>query len=175
MMPRRGGSTRPRQNPRQQNSQGGKPGMGFQQLPGRPSPMGGKSDMGFQQLPGRPAFGGGGVTGWQSNGYDSKAAQQSVTRQYGLVRGEDGSWGKPDMAFLQRQMTSQGWGPDQTAATPVGIGGARWMMGPGGPQFTGQASDAQFGNMPVGQAYDSAQQTPYGRTRRTRTFGNVGY
>jgi len=109
--------------------------------------------------------------GWQQRGFDSRDAAQSVQRQYGLVQDGAGGWEKPDMDFLQRQMTSQGWGPDQPVQNPVGIGGARWMVGGGAPQYTGQASDAQFGNMPVGQSYDSAQQTPYGLNRSP--FGRI--
>lgn len=121
--------------------------------------------------------------GWQDRGFESKDAAQSVNRQYGLVKQSGGGWGRPDSDFLQRQMDAQGWGiQDQASSlnsgTPVAIGGARWMMGKNGMDFTGQASDVPFGNRPVGQAYDSAQQTPYGRggrTRRTRSFGQVAY
>jgi len=89
---------------------------------------------------------------------------------------------KPDMDFFTRQMEANGWGPQaqrsatNEAGTPVGIGGARWMVGKNGVDFTGQQSDVPFGGQPVGQPYDSMQQTPYGRagrTRRTRTFGQV--
>jgi hypothetical protein len=105
---------------------------------------------------------------WRDRGFESKDAQQSVTRQYGLVKQPDGSWGKPDMAFLGRQMEAQGWGPQAQAqslnetGTPVAIGGARWNVGKNGLDFTGQASDVPFGNQPVGNAYNAGKQVPYG-------------
>lgn len=109
----------------------------------------------------RPVPKGGGAPNWQDRGFESKGAAQSVSKQYGLVQQPDGSWGKPDMAFLERQVepwTNNAYGN----STPVGIGGARWMVGPQGAQFTGQASDAPFGKMPVGNAFDAGKQTPYG-------------
>lgn len=114
---------------------------------------------------------------WSQRGFESRGAAQSVGRQYGLVRNDAGDWVKPDMNFLERQVdpwTHNVYGN----STPVGIGGARWMVGPQGAQFTGQASDVPFGNMPLGQAYNAPMQTPYapqggGRRRRTQIGGGI--
>lgn len=113
-----------------------------------------------------------GQPGWAERGFESQDAARSVQRQYGLVKGADGGWVKPDMDFFARQMESQGWGPNAQAGalsgagTPVGIGGARWMIGKNGFDFTGQASDVPFGNRPVGNAYNATQQIPYGQPQK---------
>ena len=174
MMPRKGGggTTRPRPN--------------FQGAPFRGDPMNGVG----RQMPGmgggggpQPQMGGQGggfgqSPGWEQRGFESQDAARSVGKQYGLVQQEGGGFGKPDMDFLNSQMS--GWINNQQGQTPVGIGGARWNVGQGVADFTGQASDAPFGNMPMGQAFNSGQQAAYNpfgggqtRPRRTRTFGQV--
>jgi len=187
-MMQRPGQTRPR------GQGGGKVpgGMPNRGIPGYGDPMNGVGQGGGMGG-GRPQFGGGrpqaggqgggfGGQSWQDRGFESQDAARSVQRQYGLVQGENGGWERPDSAFLQRQMDAQGWGiQDQQGAlnngTPVAIGGARWLMGANGMDFTGQASDVPFQGQPLGQAYNAGQQAPYGggqtRPRRTRTFGQV--
>ena len=86
-------------------------------------------------------------------------AMKAVTRQYGLVKQADGSWGRPDAAFLERQMVANGWGMGQTADTPVNIGGMRVYTGPSGLQFTGERSDSAKRN--PGSAYTASGQTAY--------------
>jgi hypothetical protein len=119
--------------------------------------------------------------GWQQRGFGSQDAARSVSKQYGLVQQPGGGWGKPTMDWFTNEMNLQGYGPQAQAGalnesgTPVAIGGARWMMGKNGLNFTGQQSDVPFGNQPMGQPFNSPQQTPFGQTRprRTRTFGQV--
>ena len=105
-----------------------------------------------QGIPRRTGGGGGGGESfgegqtWKNMGYDSQDAARSVQKQYGLVQGKNGGWEHPDSDFLQRQMDAQGWGiQDQQGAlnngTPVNVGGARWMMGANGMDFTGTAAD----------------------------------
>lgn len=72
------------------------------------------------------------------------AAMTSATKQYGLVKNEAGKYVRPNMEFLQRQMTANGWygtipgsSTTQTGTTPVNIGGMRWMVGPDGVKPTG--------------------------------------
>lgn len=112
---------------------------------------------------GKPTLAARKTTRAQKAGYVGKtaaAAQASVTRQFGLVKNEAGKWVKPDAAFLGRQMAAQGYGPDQPVATPVAIGGARWMFGAGEPVFTGQRSDSA--KRGPGAAYDATTgQVPY--------------
>jgi hypothetical protein len=97
---------------------------------------------------------------WRSRGFESKGAAQSVQKQYGLVQDGSGGFEKPDMAFLENQVG--GWIGNPTNVTPVGIGGARWNVGQGQADFTGQASDVQFGKQPVGNAFNAGAQVPYG-------------
>lgn len=69
-------------------------------------------------------------------------ARKAITRQYGLVKDASGAWVKPDMAFLERQLASQGWGKGQTGTTPVAIGGMRFLTGQGKLTYTGERSDS---------------------------------
>jgi hypothetical protein len=92
-------------------------------------------------------------------GFESADAAKSVSRQYGLVKQEDGSFAKPTMDWFTQQMETAGYGPQfqaqstNEAGTPVSIGGARWMMGKNGLDFTGQRSDTAGGN-----AYTDSEQ-----------------
>jgi hypothetical protein len=99
-----------------------------------------------------------------ARGFESADAAKSVSRQYGLVKQEDGSFAKPTMDWFTQRMEAAGWGPQaqalaQNEGNPVAIGGARWMMGKNGLQYTGQLSDTAGG-----AAYDSADQVAYSKT-----------
>lgn len=103
-----------------------------------------------------------GYTG--AKGSSAAAAQASVTRQYGLVKNEAGKWVQPDKAFLVRQMEAAGYGPEfqasaLNAGTPLNIGGARWISGKEGVNFTGERSDAAKRN--PGAAYGAENQVAY--------------
>jgi hypothetical protein len=97
-----------------------------------------------------------------ARGFESVGAARSVQNQYGLVKQEDGSFKRPTMDWFTAQMETAGYGPQfqalstNEAGTPVSIGGARWMMGKNGLQFTGQASDLAGGN-----AYTDENQVAY--------------
>ena len=97
---------------------------------------------------------------WKQRGFESQDAARSVSRQYGLVRDENGDWGKPTQGFLEHQVDP--WMHNAYGnSTPVGIGGARWMVGNEGAQFTGQATDAVDPNHPNwggGGAYNAGAQ-----------------
>jgi hypothetical protein len=95
---------------------------------------------------------------WQQRGFESQGAAHSAGQQFGLVKQADGSFQRPTMGDVQGMANRLGQGTDQKVSTPYDIGGARWMFGAGGAQFTGQASDAGGGG---GNAYDAATQVPY--------------
>lgn len=94
-------------------------------------------------------------------------AQKAATKQYGLVKNAEGDWVKPDMGFLQRQMTANGWygtipgsqtarnpeGVTQAGTTPVNIGGMKFMVGPDGVIPTGEWAEGNKQGVKAGTSF----------------------
>jgi len=109
---------------------------------GRGGPKGHRLEVGDQhrrpqQAPG-PDFNASG--NWQQRGFESQAAGRSASKEFGLMQQPGGGWGRPTMEQVQGIANAWGQGPSQLVQTPYDIGGARWMFGAGGAQYTGQAA-----------------------------------
>jgi hypothetical protein len=131
----------------------------------RQRPRGGR-----QKIPG-PSFNASG--NWQDRGFESQGAAQSVGKQYGLMKQPGGGWGKPTMGQFSGMMETAGYGPKfqarstNEAGTPVEVGGAPWMMGKNGLDFTGQAAND-------GGAYQVNQGGGGGRQRAANFQSGTG-
>jgi len=77
---------------------------------------------------------------WQQRGFQNQAAARSVSKEFGLMQQPGGGWGRPTMGQVQGIANAWGQGRSQPVQTPYDIGGARWMLGAGGAQYTGQAA-----------------------------------
>lgn len=90
-------------------------------------------------------------------------AMKAVTRQYGLVKDEAGTFRPPSADFLESQLAAQGYGKGQTVANPINIGGMRVLSGAGQLIFTGERSDAAKRN--PGAAYGAEGQVRYSKSK----------